>query len=57
MVGFRIVGGERRIVQMHLITESSFSVVRGVAWLMLFFRCFVVAMTWSAGVGEGRQTM
>ena len=57
IMGFRIVGSERRIVWMHSIAESSSSVVRGVAWLMLFFRCLVAAMMQSVGVGEGRQTM
>ena len=57
MVGFRIVGGEWRIVWMHSITESSSSVARGVAWSMLFFRCIVAAMMWPEGVGVGRRFM
>ena len=36
MVGFRVIGGESRIVSMNSIDESSSSVVRGVAWSMLF---------------------
>ena len=37
MVVFGIVGGERRIVWMCSIAESSYLVARGVAWSMLFF--------------------
>ena len=54
---FGIVGGQRRIVQMCSLAESSSLVVRGVALSMLFFRCLVAALMRSVGVGEGRWTM
>ena len=57
MVGFRIFGGARRIVWMSLIAESSSSIVRGIALLMLFFRCLVAAMMQSASIGEGRWSV
>ena len=41
MVVFRIVGCERRSVQICSIAESSSLLVRGVAWSMLFFMCLV----------------
>ena len=44
-------------VLMCSIAESSSSVVRGVAWSMLFLRCLVAATMQSVGVGEGRQTV
>ena len=56
-MGFGTVGGERRSIQTWSMVESSSLVAKGVAWLMLFLRCFVAAMMQSVGVREGRWTM